>query len=51
VERFTPTPDGTRLQYSVVITDPKFLTAPVELKRSWVARANESVKPYNCDRP
>lgn len=48
VERFTPSADGTRLQYSVVITDPQFLTEPVELKRSWVARTNESVKPYNC---
>jgi hypothetical protein len=50
VERFTPTADGTRLQYSVVITDPKFLTEPVELKRSWVARPNESVQPFNCGR-
>lgn len=50
VERFTPTADGTRLQYSVVITDPKFLTGPVELQRSWVARPNESVKPYECSR-
>jgi hypothetical protein len=48
VERFTPTPDGTRLQYSLVITDPENLTAPVELKRSWVARPNESVKPFRC---
>jgi hypothetical protein len=48
VERFTPTANGTRLQYSVVITDPQFLTEPVELERSWVARPNESVKPYDC---
>jgi hypothetical protein len=51
VERFTPTADGTRLEYSVVITDPQFLTGPVELKRSWVARPNESVKLYDCGRP
>jgi hypothetical protein len=50
VERFTPTADGTRLEYSVVITDPKILTKPLELKRSWVARPNEAVKPYNCGR-
>jgi hypothetical protein len=50
VERFTPTPDGTRLEYSIVITDPESLTEPVELKRSWVARPNEAVKPYNCGR-
>jgi hypothetical protein len=51
VEQFTPSPDGTHLLYSVVITDPKYLNKPVELKRSWVARPNESVKPYNCGRP
>lgn len=51
VERFAPSADGARLLYSVVITDPKYLTEPVELKRSWVARPGESVKPYNCGRP
>jgi hypothetical protein len=51
VEQFAPSPDGTHLLYSVVITDPKYLNKPVELKRSWVARPNESVKPYNCGRP
>jgi hypothetical protein len=51
VERFAPSVDGARLLYSVVITDPKYLTKPVELKRSWVARPGESVKPYNCGRP
>jgi Family of unknown function (DUF6152) len=50
VERFTPTPDGTRLEYHLVITDPQVLTRPVELMRSWVARPNESVLPYNCGR-
>lgn len=48
VERFTPSADGARLHYRLTIADPQFLTAPVELKRSWVARPNESVKPYNC---
>ena len=50
LERFTPAADGTRLEYSVLVTDPKFLARPLELKRSWVARPNESVKPYNCGR-
>jgi hypothetical protein len=48
VERFTPTSDGKRLRYSVIVTDPKYLTKPVESKRSWIARPNEVVKPYNC---
>jgi hypothetical protein len=48
VERFTPTSDGTRLQYTMTITDPATFTMPVELKRSWVWRPGETVKPYNC---
>jgi hypothetical protein len=48
VERFTATDDGTRLNYSVIITDPQYLTEPVELQRSWVARPNEAVKRYDC---
>ena len=31
VERFTPTPDGTRLSYSMTVTDPATFTQPVEL--------------------
>lgn len=48
VERFTPTADGTRLSYEMTITDPATFTAPLELKRSWVWRPDETVKPYNC---
>ncbi len=48
VERFTPTPDGSRLDYTVTITDPDSLTAPVELKRWWVSRPGEQVLPFNC---
>jgi len=47
VERFTPSNDGTRLNYTMTITDPATFTAPLELKRSWVWRPGESVKPYN----
>jgi hypothetical protein len=45
VERFTATGDGTRLQYTMTITDPATFTEPVELKRSWVWRPGETVKP------
>lgn len=48
VERFTPSSDGTRLNYTMTITDPATFTAPLELKRSWVWRSGETVKPYNC---
>ncbi|HEY4215166.1 MAG TPA: DUF6152 family protein [Steroidobacteraceae bacterium] len=48
VERFTPSTDGRRLQYSVTITDPDTFTKPAEFRRAWVWRAGESVHPYNC---
>ena len=48
LEHFTPSDDGSRLDYTLVVTDPQMFTEPVELKRSWVARPGEAVKPYNC---
>jgi len=47
VERFTPSADGSRLHYTVLMTDPYSLTQPVEQKRSWIA-VDEQVMPYNC---
>jgi hypothetical protein len=48
VERFSPSPDGSRLHYVLSITDPDSLSAPVEGKRSWVWRPGEHVMPFNC---
>jgi len=48
VERFSPSADGSRLRYTLVITDPDSLTAPIEGKRSWVWRPDEKVMPFNC---
>lgn len=48
VERFSPSADGSRLSYTIVVTDPDSLTAPVEGKRSWVWRPDEKVMPFNC---
>ena len=48
VERFAPSADGSRLNYTLVITDPDSLTAPIEGKRSWVWRPDEKVMPFNC---
>jgi hypothetical protein len=50
VERFTPSADGNRLHYTIVMTDPYSLTQPVEQKRSWIA-VDEKVMPYNCTLP
>jgi hypothetical protein len=48
VERFTPSADGSLLDYRMVITDPEFLSKPLELQKTLMARRNESVKPYEC---
>jgi hypothetical protein len=47
-ERFTPSANGSRLDYTMTITDPEIFTEPVELKAAWVWRPGEQVKPYNC---
>lgn len=48
VEQFTPSADGSRLNYTMVVTDSETFTRPVELHRVWVRRPGEEVKPYNC---
>jgi hypothetical protein len=48
VERFSPSTDGSRLNYTLSITDPDSLTAPIEGRRSWVWRPAERVMPFNC---
>jgi hypothetical protein len=50
VERFTPSADGSRLHYTIVMTDAYSLTHPVEQKRSWVPIADQ-VMPFNCTLP
>jgi hypothetical protein len=48
VERFTPSYDGSRLDYKVEITAPEALTQPVVMERSWVFRPGERVLPFDC---
>jgi hypothetical protein len=47
LERFTPSADGKRLHYSLLVTDPYSLSEPTEQSRSWVA-TDEEVLPFNC---
>jgi len=47
-ERFTPSADGKRLAYTVTITDPDTFATPAVLKRAWVWREGERVRPYAC---
>lgn len=48
VERFTPSTDSRRLDYSVTITDPDTFTTPAVLKRAWVWTPGERVQKYSC---
>src|SRR4029079_12728870 len=47
VERFTPTADGSRLDYTVTVTDPVNFTKPVTLNRYWLD-LGETIVRYNC---
>ena len=47
-ERFTPSDDGSRMEYTMTVTDPEVFTEPVTLERHWVWRPGEEVKPYDC---
>jgi hypothetical protein len=47
-ERFTPAPDGSRLDFTMTVMDPETFTEPVELKRSWVYRPGEKVMRFDC---
>lgn len=48
LERFTPTADGSRLDYTVTVTDPVNFTKPVTLNRYWLD-LGETLVPYKCD--
>jgi hypothetical protein len=48
LERFTPSADGSRLDYSLMVTSAEAFTEPLELKRNWYWRPQEKVRPYRC---
>ena len=47
-ERFTPSVDGSRLDYTLAITDPQTFTEPFEVERFWIWRPEIAVSPYEC---
>ena len=47
-ERFTLNADGSRLDYTLTVTDPGTFTAPVTLEKQWEWRPGEHVRPYGC---
>ena len=48
VEQFTPSVDGSRLDYSLTITDPGTMVEPFEVDRFWTWRPEIVVSPYDC---
>jgi hypothetical protein len=49
-ERFTQSADGSRLDYTMKVTDPATFTEPVLLAKQWEWRPGEQVRPYDCRR-
>ena len=49
-ERFTPNDDGSRLDYTMTVTDAATFTSPVTLAKAWEWRPGEQVRPYECRR-
>ncbi len=47
-ERYTPSADGSRLDYQVTITDPAAFLEPVELGMYWIYIPGVTVEPYEC---
>jgi hypothetical protein len=48
VERFTPTADGSRLDYEMTVTDPATFTRPVVLHQYWLWLPSVTLLPYEC---
>ncbi len=49
-ERFALNAAGSRLEYTMTVTDPTTFTAPVTLRKAWEWRPGEQVRPYNCSK-
>ena len=47
-ERFSLSGDGANLDYTITVTDPETFTEPVTMRKQWVWRAGETIKPYGC---
>jgi hypothetical protein len=48
VERFTPSADGSRLDYEMTVTDPATFTRPVVLRQRWLWLPSVTLLPYEC---
>ena len=48
IERFTLGEDGSRLDYSLTVTDPANFTEPVTVTKFWVWYPEMTVEPFQC---
>ncbi len=48
IERFTPSADGSRLDYQMTVTDPAAFLEPAELAYYWIYVPGVTVEPYEC---
>ena len=49
LERFTPSENGKRLDYTLTITDQQVFSTPPTFSKSWLWVPGERVEPYNCE--
>ena len=49
LERFSPTADGSRLNYQLTITDPESFLEPFTVERYWIWRPEIAVGSYSCE--
>jgi hypothetical protein len=51
LERFTPSADGAKLDYEIVVTDPVTFTEPVRMEKYWISIPSQAFDAYNCGAP
>ena len=47
-ERFSVAADGSRLNYTLTITDAATFTEPVTISKYWVWTPDVALQPYEC---
>ena len=48
VERFTPSEDGSRLDYQLIVTDPAVFIEPPVIEKFWLWDPELRVEEFNC---
>jgi hypothetical protein len=48
VERFTPSLDGSQLNYELTVTDAATFTMPVTVTKRWIWLPDVKISPYEC---